>query len=129
MKNRVKIFHIRDKKRAMTVATEVCPEGKNLTMGIAFCNDTDNFSKKEGRNRAMGRMRSKNESLHCSFSGHSADDFAKYFNDPRNFITKPQKWKHGKLVNIEQAGLTFVEKTKTPSDTDKFERKVALLSL
>lgn len=115
MTNRVKIFHIRDEQRAMTVATEVHFEGKKLTMGITFYNDSDpkeTFSKREGRNRAIGRMKSKNESLHCPFTGHSAEDFAAYFNDPRNFITKPQKWKHGKIVNVPVTGLTFTKNRK-----------------
>jgi hypothetical protein len=123
MKNRLKIFHVRDEfcpERQMTVATEVCPDGEKLTMGISFCNPKDNFSKKVGRTKAIGRLRSYS-GYHCKFTGHSADDFAKYFNDERNFITKPQKWKHGKLVNVPFRGLTFTKLTGTGTPKTKVE--------
>ena len=113
MKNKVKIFHVRDEKRAMTVAAEVNDRENEVTMGFAFCNDKDNFNKKIGRTKAIGRMNSQ-AGIITKFTGHSADDIARVFNEMDTctmlYAIKPQRWRHGRLSNIEQAGLTFVEK-------------------
>jgi len=107
VKNRIKIFHIKDDKRAMTIATEVSMDGEYLKMGFAFCSKKDQFNKKLGRSIAMGRMH--NSSMQIPFSGHSANDIINVFND--SVIKKPSLWKKGKLLNIEHFGLSFIEKT------------------
>jgi len=116
MKNRIKIFHVRDDERQMTVASEVSENEKNVKLGFAFCNSKDNFDKKVGRIKAMGRMKSVNECITSPFNGHSAESIVNVFNedceemwsDVGYEIPKPHKWRHGKLANIEQTGLTFV---------------------
>jgi len=108
MKNRVKIFHVRDDKRDMTIVTEVSEDLKKVTLGFAFCSDKDNFSKKKGRE--VGEWRIIHEPvLVDDFSGHSADSIMRLFNHPSNIIRKPKKWQHGQLLNLRDLGLTFVE--------------------
>jgi hypothetical protein len=137
MKNRLKIFHVRDDKRAMTVAAEVQPSehvgGATVKLGFAFCNDKDNFTRRIGAAKAVGRMRSSTHSITRLFTGHSADAIADAFNKCSTDIVtaqvdmpKPHKWRHGRLANIEQAGLTFVEQVKVkvkPKEKVKVEVK------
>ena len=117
MKNRIKVFHVRDDSRAMTVASEVNEQENEVKLGFAFCNDKDNFSKKIGRVKAVGRMKSNDDSITTHFHGHSADSIVNVFNqDARVLFTdagfnipKPHKWRDGVLANIQQTGLTFAE--------------------
>ncbi len=107
VKNRVKVFHVKDNKRAMTIATEVSLDGEYLKFGFAFCSKKDQFNKKLGRSIAMGRMNTSPRQV--AFSGHSANDIINIFNDSC-VVNKPSLWRKGKLLNIEHFGLSFVEK-------------------
>jgi hypothetical protein len=43
-----------------------------------------------------------------TFSGHSADDITKLWNE--GLIEKPTLWQNRTLINIEQNGLSFAQK-------------------
>lgn len=53
--DRVKVKGKIHNKGGTTTAQIVNKEGKVLHQGIAKCNSTDNFCRKDGRNRAVGR--------------------------------------------------------------------------
>ena len=124
MKDKLRIFYVGDKsgidkKGVLTIATQVNEDGKTFRVGFAFCSPKDRFSKKVGRAAAIGRLQ--NETLLVRFAGSMTDigqinnfDFddrtidsvINIFNDR---LVKPALWECRKLVNIPQAGLTYVD--------------------
>lgn len=108
IKNKTKVFHVRHpkEKAVMTVAARVNEDEDVVRFGFAFCSPKDNFSKKVGRTKALGRVDSAGATW-TDFNGHSADALCRIWNNGF-FSNKPQIWKHTQLVSIEQTGLAVV---------------------
>ncbi len=118
MKNRCKIFYVGDKsgtdgRGVLTIATEINEDGKTFRVGFAFCSSKDRFSRKIGRQKALARLnKNKMNTLAGEvmngwmFEDRTIDTAIRVF----DVIVKPSEWKNRRLVNIPEAGLTFVEK-------------------
>jgi len=125
MKDTLKFYHIRrDGKKGkaghsgiLTVATKI--EDGNVKIGLAFCSPHDNFEKAKGRMIAIGQMDSR--PLFTKFTGNSANDLVRLWTsqelwdmmrikDGKSVSRVPQIWQGSRLTNIEQTGLTVLNK-------------------
>jgi hypothetical protein len=126
MKNTLKFYHVRRESKkigkaghcgVMTVATQV--KGENVDLGFAFCSPNDNFEKALGRKIATGQLLKK--PVTTQFTGNSANDIVFMWNQPimhelyrwkngKQIPYVPQIWRHSKMANIEQTGLTVLNK-------------------
>jgi hypothetical protein len=102
--NTVKFFHIKHpvERSVVTVAAKL--EKNRIDFGFSFCSPNDNFCKKTGRVKSLGRAMAKNPVLchlkaSTTFSGKSSEDLCKVWNSEE--VQKPKIWKHTKLVKTE----------------------------
>lgn len=111
--NQVKFYHVRADTRigggVATFATRVREDHPEmLDIGVAFASPKDQFQRQKGCQIAFGRMVHPRSKIVTTFSGHSADDITKLWNE--GMIEKPMLWQDRVMTNIEQCGLSFAQK-------------------
>jgi hypothetical protein len=110
--NQAKFYHVKADASiggVVTFATRVRENDSHLLdVGVAFASPKDRFERQKGCQIAFGRMIHPRSKIVTTFSGHSADDITKLWNE--GLIEKPTLWQNRTLINIEQNGLSFAQK-------------------
>jgi hypothetical protein len=109
-KNNVKFFHLSalmqdGQVHRITFATVIVPETQDVLVGAAFCSPKDTFTRKMGRQIALGRAIKNGKKFGDEkFTGCTASNLVNVWNK----LNKPQIWKNLTLVDAHFQGLTFI---------------------